>query len=319
MANTGSTIGKMYGSNSVATFMGLPSASEISTVESGIALIGAPCATPYLSVGAYCSDGPKAIRTAMAPYASTLHHHDFDLGGPMLEGLRAQAVDCGDLPYDEKDSNANRGRIRSTIGTLLDRGAVPVVLGGDDSIPIPLFEAFKGRGSFTVLQVDAHIDWRDEVGGEHWGLSSPMRRASEMEHVERIIQVGQRGVGSARSEDVEAAVAAGVKFVSARDFHANGSQPVLDLIPEGANVLVTFDCDGLDPSIMPAVIGRAPGGLSFWQAIDLLHKVSQRARISSFDLVEFMPSRDSDGAGALVAGRIVANMIGLIARQTGRK
>jgi agmatinase len=145
-----------------------------------------------------------------------------------------------------------------------------------------------------------------------------MRRASEMDHIERIIQVGQRGVGSARGEDIRAALAAGVSFISANEFHAEGSRRVLDLIPEGSNVLVTFDCDGLDPSIMPAVIGRVPGGLSFWQANELLHKISQRARIASFDLVEFMPSRDVDGAGALVAGRIVANMIGLIARQSGQ-
>ena len=56
---------------------------------------------------------------------------------------------------------------------------------------------FAGR-QVVILQIDAHIDWRDEVGGEHWGLSSNMRRASEMAHVTGIVQVGQRGIGSAR-------------------------------------------------------------------------------------------------------------------------
>ena len=90
---------------------------------------------------------------------------------------------------------------------------------------------------------------------------------------------------------------------------------MLDLIEPGSNLLVTFDCDGLDPSIMPAVIGRVPGGLTYWQAVDLLRGAAKRARIVSFDLVEFMPSRDYDGLGALVAGRIVATMVGVILRQ----
>jgi agmatinase len=66
---------------------------------------------------------------------------------------------------------------------------------------------------------------------------------------------------------------------------------------------------------MPAVIGRAPGGLTYWQAVDLLRGAAKRARIASFDLVEFMPSRDVDGLGALVAGRILATMVGVILRQ----
>jgi agmatinase len=65
---------------------------------------------------------------------------------------------------------------------------------------------------------------------------------------------------------------------------------------------------------MPAVIGRAPGGLSYWQAIRLIEGVAQRGRIAAFDLVEFMPSRDIDGLGALLAGRIVSHVIGLVAR-----
>ena len=142
-----------------------------------------------------------------------------------------------------------------------------------------------------------------------------MRRASEMEHVRRIIQVGQRGLGSARSSDLADAKTAGVHFVSSHQVHTAGVDPVLDLIETGANLLVTFDCDGLDPSIMPAVIGRAPGGLTYWHAVDLLRGAAKRARIASFDLVEFMPSRDVDGLGALVAGRILATMVGVILRQ----
>jgi agmatinase len=69
---------------------------------------------------------------------------------------------------------------------------------------------------------------------------------------------------------------------------------------------------------MPAVIGPAPGGLTYWQAIDLIEGVAKRARIASFDLVEFMPARDIGGLGALTAGRIIAHVIGLMARRARR-
>jgi agmatinase len=314
MSLDGKNIGAMFGSRETNTFLGLPACSDLPALDAHIAIIGAGCATPYRSVGAYCAEAPAAIRSAMANYSATVSHHDFDLEGPILGHDGAKAVDCGDLPFDEADAPGNRGRIRGAVSTMLDRGATPIVLGGDDSVPIPLFQAFEGRGRFTILQIDAHIDFRDEVDGERWGLSSTMRRASELGCIERIIQVGQRAVGSARPADYEAALAAGVKFVSARLLHAKGLGQVLDLVPKGANLLVTLDCDALDPSIMPAVIGRAPGGLTYWQVIELIQGASERGRIAAFDLVEFMPTQDIGGLGALSAGRIVSHVLGLVAR-----
>jgi agmatinase len=307
-------IGTMFGSRDTGTFLGLPSCPDLELLNGGIAILGVGCATPYASVGAYCADAPAAIRSAMARYSAMLSHHDFDLEGPLLGASPVHAVDCGDLAVDAEDAAANRRNIRAAVSTMLDRGATPVVIGGDDSVPIPMFQAFEGRGRFTILQLDAHIDFRDEVDGERLGLSSTMRRASELPFIERIIAVGQRGVGSARPADCEEALARGVNFVSAREVHAKGLRPVLDLVAPGTDVLVTFDCDVLDPSIMPSVIGRAPGGLSYWQAIELIDGVAQRARVAAFDLVEFMPTGDVSGMGALTAGRILTYVAGRLSR-----
>jgi len=303
----------MYGSGPTRSFLGLPACEALTRLNADAVVLGIPAATPYPSVGSYCADGPDAIRGVMAQYAATLHHHDFDFGEPLLPpGTRV--VDAGNLPQDD-EASVSRSRIGEVVGWILEAGAVPIVLGGDDSVPIPLLGAFAGRGLFTVLQIDAHIDFRDDIAGERLGLCSTMRRASEMRHVQRIIQVGQRGLGSARPSDVADAKAAGVHFVSSYQVHTAGVGPVLDLIEPGSNLLITFDCDGLDPSIMPAVIGRVPGGLTYWQAVDLLRGAAKRARIASFDLVEFMPSRDIEGLGALVAGRILATVLGLVLRQ----
>ena len=305
----------MFGAGKVDTFLGLPACRDIDQLEAAVAILGVPCATPYVSVGPYCAAAPDAIRAAIAGYAGRTHHMDFDLDGPLFPGDKVTACDLGNLPFDENEADGNRDLIRNTVGTILDRNTVPIVIGGDDSVPIPMIGAFAGTGQYTIVQIDAHIDWRDDVDGERWGLSSTMRRASEMDHIERIIQVGQRASGSARPEDFADALAWGAKFISARDIHANGIEQVLDLIPDGANIIIAFDCDGLDPSIMPGVIGRAPGGLTYWQAIDLMHGIAARGRIAAFDLVEFMPECDVDDMGALTAARIVVNAIGLAARQ----
>jgi agmatinase len=308
--------GTLFGAQATDTFLGLPSAS-LADLDRAIAIVGAPAATPYPSVGAYCAEAPRAIRTASAAYAANVAHIDFDLGGPIFPGGEVAAVDLGDLAFDEADAAANRDRIRDTVRAIIDRGAVPVVIGGDDSVPIPLFQSFVGRGPVTLLQIDAHIDWRDEVMGERLGLSSTMRRASEMAQIERIIQVGQRGIGSARVGDFEEARRYGARFVPAGALDVGGTDQVVGLVPKDQPVIIDFDCDALDPSIMPGVIAPAPGGLTYWQALRILHGVAARAPIAAFSIVEFMPERDIGRLGAMTAARLLVNMLGLIARQKG--
>lgn len=306
-------IGTMMGSTAVDTFLGLPSISEPDSQFASI-IVGAPCATPYESVGAYCAQAPAAIRGAIADYAANIAHMDFDFGDQLFP-YGIDAADLGDLAYDEADAAGNRERIRSTVSAILDANAVPVVIGGDDSIPIPMIEAFAGRGKYVVVQIDAHIDWRDEVRGERLGLSSTMRRASEMDHVSQIIQVGQRGIGSARPVDYQDALAAGVTFIPARQVHAHGIQSAIDAVPADSQVIIALDCDALDPSIVPGVIGRGPGGLTYWHVVELIHGIAGKATIAAFDLVEFMPDADVDDIGALNNARIICNVLGLASRQ----
>ena len=305
-------ISGIFGGPAATTFMGLPRAS-IDTLVGDVVLLGIPHATPYPVTGAYAEGAPTAIRSAVAGHAGALRHMDFDLGGPILGDERRRVVDAGDLPTRPDDGPGNRVLIRTAIGAILAAGAVPVILGGDNSTPIPVLEAYVGT-ELTILQLDAHIDWRDEVGGERMGLSSNMRRASELPQVRSIVQVGQRGIGSARPSDHEAALGWGVRFVSARELHSAGVGRALDEIPAGAQVYVNLDIDALDPSIMPAVIGPAPGGLGYWQTLELLAGLTAKAKLVGFSLVEFTPARDPDGLAALTAARIVANVIGLLAR-----
>ena len=195
------------------------------------------------------------------------------------------------------------------------KGALPLVFGGDDSVPIPVLEAYREHGPLTILQLDAHIDWRDEVGGERLGLSSNMRRASEMGWVEHIVQVGARGIGSARPADYRDALDWGVEFFPMRRLLREGIDSLMDSIPRDVPLYIALDIDVMDPSVVPAVIGPAPGGLSYWQAVEILEGAAGRTRIAGFNLAELMPGADIGNRGALVAARLAATVMGLAARR----
>lgn len=256
-----------------------------------------------------------AIRAASQADTALVENWDFDLGGPLFDGKQVCCIDAGDIPTSMHDNAGNRARIEAKTREILALPGAPILLGGDDSVVIPFFAGFGDYGPVWILQIDAHIDWRDEVHGERFGYSSPMRRASEMPHIAGIVQVGLRSVGSARLAEIEAARQYGSRFVTAREIHAQGVEVALRHIPEGARVVVTLDCDGLDPGIMPGVAARTPGGLTYTQVIDLIEGLERRARIAGFDLVELYPFADIDGLSALAAARLLVNVIGTIVRQ----
>ncbi|MBB5576607.1 agmatinase [Rhizobium paranaense] len=255
------------------------------------------------------------IRSASQADAALVEHWDFDLGGPLFDGKPISCIDAGDIPTTLHDNAGNRARIEAKTCEALVSSAAPILLGGDCSVTIPFLAGFAEHGPIWVLQIDAHIDWRNELHGERYGYSSPMRRASEMPHVAGIVQVGLRSVGSARLVDIEAARQYGSRFVTAREVHARGIRTALQHIPEGAQVVITLDCDALDPGIMPGVAARTPGGLTYTQVIDLIAGLGKRTRLAGFDLVEFFPPADIDGLSALTAARLLVNMIGAIVRQ----
>ena len=136
-----------------------------------------------------------------------------------------------------------------------------------------------------------------------------------MAHVENIVQVGMRGVGSAREQEVQFARDWGAQMITARAVHASGIDAVLAHVPAGGRTVITIDCDALDAGIMPAVMAPTPGGLSYMQTIDLIAAVVDKTNAVAFDMIEFVPERDLNGTAAITAARIVANVIGCLARR----
>jgi agmatinase len=298
------------------SFLYSPIETDLDRLDADIAFLGIPHGDPYSmeDVNNDQSRAPTAIRQASDRVVRSLERYDFDVGGPLYAGKPIKAVDCGDVPGNMHDFAEHARRAELAVRKILSAGALPIIFGGDHAIPIPVLRAFEDHGPITLVQIDAHIDWRDDFNAVRQGLSSPIRRASEMAHVNQIFQIGIRAQGSARPEEVEAAMAYGANIITAYELHDLGMDAILARIPAGGRYYLTIDADGMDPSVMPAVAGPAPGGVTFPQARKLIHGLVQKGRVVGLDIVEITPSIDVNRISAITAGRLVVNLIGAAVR-----
>jgi len=284
-------------------------------VETGHAFLGIPFGPPYeardLVVCAGAADAVRASAHTMT-FRDMSHHYNFDWGGDLGD---PNVTDCGDVIGDPADPDGIWDRGLDVTRALTGHGVSPLVLGGLDAIPPIVVGAFSEP--LHVLHVDSHLDFRQEVGGQRRGYSSPIRRIREMPHVERIVQAGLRGMGSARPSDVEEAVAAGNELVTAREIHERGIGEVVDRLSDDRRWVITIDCDGLDPTIAPAVGWPEPGGLTYPQISALVRSLAERDRVAALVVTEFQPDLDQGGITAMHIVRLLLLVLGLQRRSPG--
>ncbi len=302
-----------------ATFLDFPLATDLDDLQADIAILGIPFGMPYetRTMSNDQSNAPDAIRQASSMYhiAYTKNHYDWDLGGPLLNGQNIRIVDCGNVTTDLTERKMHYLRAEQAARKIFTANTTLIVLGGDHGIPIPVMRALEVYGTpVTLVHVDAHLDWRHEINGETQGYSSPIRRASEMPWIDHIVQIGMRGIGSARSAEVDDAIAYGAKIISAYEMHDIGMEAVLARIPDGGPYYLTIDADGIDPTIMPAVMAQTPGGLSWMQIRKLIHGLVNKGRVLGMDLVEIAPKHDVGNITMVHAERLICNFIGATIR-----
>lgn len=297
------------------TFLDAPRCLDLSTLDAHVAIVGVPFGVPYdLHQSGMVSAAPQAIREQSMRFSPWyLTHYDYDYGSDLLAGRNVKIVDCGDVAMVPGRWEENSRTTTATIQAILSRGAVPVVLGGEDSIPIPVMRAYEGSHSGCVIQIDAHIDWRDERDGVREGLSSTMRRVSEFRWVRGMAQIGIRGFGSARKLEFDEAVRYGSVIVGAEELHRVGVERILQRVPASERYYVTIDADGLDPTIAPGVWAPAFGGLTYYEATNLLRGIAAKGKIIGFDIVEVLPTADVQNMTSRLAARLILNLIGAMA------
>lgn len=303
------------------TFAALPAADLATLDRPSIVLFGASEATPYDDgEPSHSADAPAAIRVASQGFARQLSQIDFDLGfTPFPDPDDARGVvDIGDIETRPEEAVGNRERIEAATRGIVAAGAVPILLGGDDSVPIPFAAAFADQGPLTVVQIDAHVDWGDDIRGQTLGYGSPMRRLAEMPQVTAMVQVGIRGLGSGGAWQIDDARDWGSRIVTSYDLIRHGIDAAIDAVPAGGRYLVSIDCDGIDPAVFPAVAMPTPGGMRYEEVVLLLRALAEKGQIVGLVLAEYVPSRDGPHRlCATMAARIVAVAMGLVLGDNG--
>lgn len=247
--------------------------------------------------------GPRAILAA----SQNMELWDEELGATYHSGIHT-------LPEIEPTAagpEAMMERVEQAVGWILDRGKIPVMLGGEHSITGGAVRAAaKRHRNLSVLQLDAHADMRDTY------LDSPFSHACVMRRVRERVPAASVGIRSMSEEEAEHLAKHPVPMWSTRQFRALGGKwdAVLDALTD--EVYVTFDLDALDPAQLPATGTPEPGGLDWYEAVDLLRAVAGRARIVGCDIVELAPIA-GQVASDFLAARLAYRMMGLAVASVG--
>ena len=294
----------------IATFAKVPYHPDLSTLSADVAIVGAPydLGTQVRSGARY---GPRGIRNASVIYGlRTPKYYDSEFDEIYLDGV--SIVDVGDADMIHGRPDACLANIQATTEAILERGALPVTMGGDHAVPIPILRAYKDRGPVFVVQIDAHLDFVNERFGVREGHGNVMRRIAEMGHVSGIAQIGIRGPGSSDPSDFEDARRMGSVIIGPREFRRVGVDAVLGRIPDAPNYYVTMDCDGFDPALMPGTGSPSPGGFGYHEVVDFLRGLAFKGNVIGFDFVEVAPMYDQSEVTAQTAARVILDFLGAI-------
>jgi agmatinase len=301
------------------SFLGAIRCTALELLDADVAVLGMPFTTPddLNRSRSPSSDAPNVVRRQSERLAGVLTHHDFDLGGSLFDGRTVSMADCGDVWGEPGKFDYNSRAATSVVEVIREAGALPIVIGGDHAAVLAPLRAYSDQRSLCVVHVGAELHWRDEIGGVRDGARSGMRRASELPWVTSMIHLGLRGVGSARQQDVDDAVAFGSELVRAEEVHEWGVEKVLRCVPRAAAYYICLDADGLDPSIAPGVELPAFGGLSYFEASNLLKGLATRGPVVGLALLGIVPPRDLNDITSLLGARLILNVLGALARADG--
>ena len=295
-------------------FLDWPVVTDPAAWQADVAIVGIPLSEPYPR-DPWPNDqanAPSWVRRLSVQFCDGADHWDFDNGAPLAEILPPRCIDLGDLVWNGSEYGSFLQKSAPLFAGLWRNGTQILGIGGDHGVTIPLLHGLEGVGEpVYIVHVDAHLDWRDDVQGVRNGYSSPLRRASELPWISGMTQIGLRGTGSARRAEYEAAAAWGSRMIPAYEVHDRGIDWVIQQLPKDKPVFLTIDADGVDPTVMPAVLGPSPGGHTAPQIFKLIRAVAQQSRLVGMDVVEIAPAWEpANMLTATMAGRMFVQALG---------
>lgn len=252
--------------------------------------------------------GPRQIRQESCML------RPFNMGTGALPFERLQVADIGDVainPYDLKDAVRC---IEAAYDRILATGAIPMTIGGDHTLTYPILKAMaKVHGPIALIHVDAHADTNDLMFGEAIAHGTPFRRAFEDGCLDasHTFQIGLRGTGYSPA-DFDWGREKGFTVVQAEECWHKSLTPLMDQVREKIGnqrpVYLSYDIDSLDPAFAPGTGTAEIGGLTVWQALEIVRGCKGLSLVGC-DLVEVSPPYDPSGNTALIGANLLYEML----------
>ncbi len=261
---------------------------------------------PYEKTVSYASgtvNGPQAILAASEQLETWDGHSN-----PSSMGIHTcVAVDCSG------EAEAVIKHIAGAVKNILDAGSIPVVLGGEHTVTYGVIKGYLDAGfsDFGVVQIDAHADLRDAYE------DNPLSHASVMKRIcDEGIPLYQLGIRAYCEEEKNTrADNANIYYSDADELVPNAIQSIQlpNNFPD--KVFFTVDIDGLDPSVFPSTGTPVPGGLGWYQTLNLFESVAKQREIIGFDIMEFAPI-ESFHAYDFSAALLTYKLMGIVQRNS---
>lgn len=267
--------------------------------EAAYVVLGAPYdGTVHFREGA--AQAPEAIRQASWNFEMFNLRNGVDLGDVPVH-------DAGDVDVEDLEPDAMADAVREAVADVVADGAFPLLLGGEHSVTPPAVEAVADEHpDVAVLQIDAHLDYRDRFEGNGRSHACVARRLAETVGVDGLALWGVRSAGSeehaaAREDGLEVATAQQIRRTSARQALAGLLEHLSD-----RPIYLTLDIDGVDPAYAPGVGTPEPYGLT---PDDVLAAITRTAhRLVGFDVCEVSPPADP-GTTSPLAARLARDVL----------
>ena len=251
--------------------------------------------------------GPRQIRDEsrmLRPYNMATRAAPFEC---------LQIADIGDVAINTFDLKKSVDTITDHYQKILCFDTIPLTLGGDHTLTWPILRAIKERhGPVALIHIDAHADINDEMFGEKIAHGCPFRRAWEDNCLlnDKVFQIGLRGTGYS-AEDFDWGRDRGWTIVQAEECWYRSLVPLMEQVRAvigDAPVYLSYDIDSLDPAFAPGTGTVEPGGLTTWQALEIVRGCAG-LNLVGCDLVEVSPPYDPSGNTALIGANLLYEML----------
>lgn len=229
--------------------------------------------------------GPQAILEA----SPNMEFYDIETDSEVFK----QGIATLDMITENTSPEAMAHEVEVQIDQILKDKKFPVLLGGEHSVSIGAFQAIaKHYDTFSILQLDAHSDMRDEYEGSPYNHACVMARGKDV--TPSIAQVGIRSTAIEEKHNIDPD-----RIFYAHEIKESGDSTWMYEVSQKLHdhVYITIDLDVLDPAYMPSTGTPEPDGLTYREILTLLKLINERHNIIGLDVVELCPNEINKAPG----------------------